>query len=109
MIKASFTIATTHGIESVVGFKTDDTSLIGVHRDNTTAPWTVTFLPTGTKIDTVFPERFQSRDKLLRRITYLEAIELPAWLSLSDLPFGALGFRETDADAVARIRAAAQA
>ena len=109
MKKQWFKIATDAGVIEVEGYVTSDESFLGIYRNEKNQPWTVTFLPTGTKIDTIFPERFTTREKLLRRILYLEAIELPAWCAITDLPWGAMAFRPEHEPAVARIKAAAQA
>jgi hypothetical protein len=107
MIKAEFPICTNQGTSIVSGHKTDADSMIGVHRYESDDPWTVTFLPTGTRIDSLFPQRFQTLAKLSRAIVALESAELIAWLSISDLPFGARDFRPCDAEAVAAIHRAA--
>lgn len=109
MIKAEFYISTVDGPLTVDGFKTDEISLIGIHRFEKSDPWTVTYLPTGTKINSVFPERFLSRAVLLQRIVYLENLEPAAFGALADLPFGAATIPPLHRLALQRIQAAAKA
>jgi hypothetical protein len=106
MRKTMFPIMTDAGVRTVEGFKTDDTSLIGIHREGKSGPWTVTFLPAGTKIDTVFPERFYARPALLARIAEIENKEAAAFGALADIPWGAVTYDDIYAPAIERIRAA---
>lgn len=116
MIELNFAISTNQGNVSVKGFAADRESMIGIYHNADAPPgspyWTVTFMPTGTKIDSLFPALMRTRgcrEILLDFAAKIEAAELPAWLVLSSLPWGCDKLPDDFAPIVARIKAAAQA
>lgn len=118
MIERKFTIATNvHPFNcGVKGYAQDGESMIGIHHNpdgpKHDAYWTVTFIPTGTTINSIFPVQLRSRgcrELLVEFIAKLEAAELPSWLALSTLPWGCDKMPDDLGGAVARIKAAAQA
>lgn len=103
-----FQIATDQGPRQVSGHVYSRESLIGIHRLKEEDDWTVTFLPTGTKCDSVFPERmYANQNKMLRRLQEIEEAALPAWLGISILPFGTQDLPEWCEPLFAEIRRAA--
>lgn len=88
-MKTTFPIATSQGVRHVEGFKPSEDSLIGINRPDSESPWNVTFLPTGTTCNSVFPERFGLGQKaMLAYIATIEEEALAAWLGISGLPWG---------------------
>ncbi len=92
MKKGSFPIYTVDGAYLKEGYKGE---FLGIHRDDDGDPWTVTYLPCGAKMDSIFPERFEARTKLMRRIDYIEGVAWAHLAALSDLPFGTAKFPDT--------------
>lgn len=114
MIERNFSIATSHGNFAVKGFATDAESMIGIHHDNDgpqrSPYWSVTFLPTGTKIDSLFATQMRTkgcREILLDFIARLEAAEQASWLMLSTLPWGCFEVPAAYMPAIERLKAAA--
>ena len=107
MIKTQYPIHRgIYGPDTVNGFKAREESLLAIHREKRD-PWTVTFLPSGTTVNSLFPKRDIPRDYMLQIIDQIEQAELAAWLSLSDIPFGGDARPGIDEAAIARIRTAA--
>lgn len=89
MIKCRYPIAATDGTAYVNGYKWGDESLIGIFRDGKVGPWAVTFLPTGTTINSIVEqERYLAPVFLLARIERIETDEWVAFAALAALPFG---------------------
>jgi len=91
MKKTHFEISTSEGRKTVEGWKTDDLSMIGIHRVTGDPLFTVTLIPVGSKIDSIFPEQLRKpacRALLLDFIGRFEEAALPALLACSVLPFG---------------------
>ncbi len=89
MQKCRYPIATDQGTEHVNGYRNGPDSLLAIGRDGNVGPWTITFLPCGTSINSLFQaERYMSSVYLLQRIERLERDSEFAWACLSALPFG---------------------
>ena len=98
MIKCRYPIATHKGTVNVNGYKSSAESMIGIQRDQLENCWIVTFLPTGTRIDSLFQaERYMAAPFLLARIERLELAAPIAWAALSALPFGEVEATRNDA------------
>lgn len=98
MIKCRYPIVLGKETVNVDGYKWGADSLVAIRRDGNVGPWCVTFLPTGTTINSLFEtERYFSPVWLLARIERLELAEPIAWACLSGLPFGSENLRDIEA------------
>lgn len=75
----------------VEGYRPTADSFLAVHRPDGDTLNTVTFLPCGSAVNSIFPDQLRKvscRKLLLEFIAKLEAAEPASWLVLSCVPWG---------------------